>query len=273
MPGNLAKLNQDIIDRLGTPIFFAVPEPSRPRADTASGMLYEIITGLYVTYHDHGDRLLESYLEFCTNESMMCVGQVNRHITNVTELRHGLCHGNIPRGSHAQAMTNALKKHFSQEPIQWPDFLGNMTEDQCRILVNNLSTKSDQLAKRLVEWADTIKADPMRLTNWQGKLIDKALNGHTKRYGPQANRTYYNMRIVKDISETYCNISLSTPPVQEFIIQMWLLQVEQDIRNRRVNDANYLSNSLYDAYDQAYGLTQESSQLSSDTLIDDMLGT
>ena len=86
-PGKLRELNDYAISKLGTPIFFAAPEPSRPRTQTAVGALYEIVTGLYIAYKDYGMKIFRTFLDFCQENVHVQHTRLINHYYSVINLR------------------------------------------------------------------------------------------------------------------------------------------------------------------------------------------
>lgn len=114
-PGELTRLNEYIISRLGTPLFFAVSDLVRPNGQDSIGVLYEVITGLYIIYKDFGIKILENYLEFCRDNSEKKKGyRMLSHYDSIKDFRSGLCHGNLFKGGYNEDFNKILKKYFSK---------------------------------------------------------------------------------------------------------------------------------------------------------------
>lgn len=178
-PGQLKSVNDYVISRFGTPVFFVTPNLPRPKTHTAGGRLYEVITGLYIIYHDYGMKLLNSYLEFCKSESIHQNGSGKfafSHYYSVNPLRGGFYHGSVPGGFQASELLRKMDFYVATpEDKVWPDFMRSLTEQQCTEAVNKLSS-SNRLIDYIKSCADQIAADGENLRKWRQALVDTVLN-------------------------------------------------------------------------------------------------
>lgn len=251
-PGQLRKLNDYVLLRLGTPIFFAVPEPARPRTQSVIGMLYEIVTGLYVIYRDYGIRLFKTYLSFCKNEVEYSDGNgafALQHYSSVNELRGGFCHGGLPGGAYVSKLLSRMDFYVqTAEKKSWPDFMAAMTEEQCRETVNKLSANSDRLVDYIMKCADRIAADEELLGRWRRKLVDWAFNPNVPQYG--RHDRYFDERVVSDL-EDKIRQGQESKPHQE-TLKGWLSTLEPDLLNGQISDSDRLYHTLVQALEQLY---------------------
>lgn len=251
-PGQLRKLNDYGLLRLGTPIFFAVPEPARPRTRSASGMLYEILTGLYVIYRDYGMRPLRTYLEFCRKEVEYPDGNgafALQHYYSVNELRGGFCHGGLPGGAHVSNLLHRMDFYVqTAEKKTWPDFLAAMTEEQCRETVNKLSANSNRLVNYIMKCADRIAADEELLGRWRRKLVDRAFNPNVPQYGKHDR--YFDERVVSDLEDKIRQGQESK--AHQETLKSWLSTLEPELLNGKISDSDRLYHTLVQALERLY---------------------
>lgn len=68
-PGVLENLNCEALTSLGTPLFFSSPDLKRPHSSESRGRFYEVVTGLYVVYHDYGSSFLLTFYAFASRKT------------------------------------------------------------------------------------------------------------------------------------------------------------------------------------------------------------
>ena len=250
-PGQLRKLNDDIINMLGTPIFFVVPDPSRPKTYSVNGRLYEIITGLYVIYIDYGVRLLSAYLTFCTDNVDPGGSSMQRHYRSVKRLRGGFCHGCIPGGSHAYRLTRAMDYYLHPSETEWPASVENLTEGQCKTIITKLAANSDKLIRYIRDCASKIQKNPELLKRWRELIVDKVMNKNIPRYGKnEMDMEYFDPRIVNDLAEMYRAGKPRKPYAQ--VVRTWLSQMEPKLLRGSISSSDELRDSLADGLDNLY---------------------
>lgn len=253
-PGQLRKLNDYVLSRLGTPIFFAVPEPARPRTQGISGMLYEIVTGLYLIYRDYGMRLLKTYLSFCKDETEFSDRNgafALQHYYSVNELRGGFCHGGLPGGAHVSALMRRMDFYVqTAEKKAWPDFMMAMTEEQCRETVNKLSANADRLMDYIKICADQIASNEELLDRWRRMLVDRALNPNVPQYGYGHHKQYFDERVVKDLEDEVRRGQISKG--HQETLKSWLRTLEPDLLSGKISDSDKLYHTLVQALERLY---------------------
>lgn len=260
-PRGLRELNEYMIAKLGTPVFFAAPDLDRPGSDCPSGRLYEIVTGLYIIYKDYGMKLLQTYLEFCSDRLQECGGPAYAHYQTIKRLRGGLCHGCIPRGYHAAEFENVLLTLLSGGAGAYED--APMSDEACGYMVNVLSDDADRFADLLKACADQISADPKLLEAWRKKLLKRALNRDNPQYG---RNLYFDERIVKDLANLHNNGK--NPGSRQLAIKKWLRGLEPTIRQGKIQDSEELWRSLETAIFELYHpVKQYSAPSSADILL------
>ena len=264
--GQLKLLNDEVISTLGTPLFFATPDLGRPYTQDARGKLYEIITGLYVIYHDHGVRFLSDFLEF-TKVNLPAHGgnAVQAHVWSIETLRGGFVHGSLPDGKHAQNLMRKLNFFFPGTSQHWPGILPTMTDQDCMHMVTKLTSDSDRLVRYIQSCSKRIANDPNLLTSWQQYILNDAMNDHTPKYGGK----YFDGRIVEDIVHACRDYTQPFLPYQS-TVQQWLVKSNQKIRSGTLSDSDDLYKSLYNAvYDLYHPYVQYTKVSSADSLLGD----
>lgn len=253
-PGQLRGLNDYVLSRLGTPIFFAVPEPARPRTQSAIGMLFESVTGLYLIYKDYGMRLFRTYLSFCKdeveyrNENSTFALQ---HYYSVNELRGGFCHGSLPGGAHVKALLYQMDLYVqTTEKKVWPDFMMAMTVEQCRETVNKLSSNADRLMDYVKICADQIASNEELLGRWRRILVNRALNPDIPQYGYEGHKQYFDERVVKDLENEVKGGQM--PKGHQETLKRWLSALKPELLNGKITDSDRLYHTLVQALEQLY---------------------
>ena len=268
--GELKAFNDRITALLGTPIFFtAPPRLFRPKATDVIGTLYEVISGLYVVYHDYGIELFRAYRDFCettvtvvglaqndgflrrdpcgpTNHEFVAT-QVWYHCRRVDDLRGGFFHGCLPNASEANKTRRAMSHMLTGG--HWPDDLATLTVQQANILLSRLSDESNKMFAYFERCAAVI-ADPMNghlLTDWRATLIQKAFNDVSPQYSQQT--AYFDGRTIKDM-EASARIG-NKKPYQATVIS-WLQSLQTPIQNGQLTSASLyttLQTAFLDLYD------------------------
>lgn len=267
--GQLEAVNDYVISRLGTPVFFVTPNLPRPKTHTAGGRLYEVVTGLYIIYHDYGMRLLKCYLEFCKNESIYQNGSskfVFSHYYSVNTLRGGMCHGSIPGGFQAGELIRKMDFYVAEpEDKVWPDFMRSLTEQQCTDTVNKLSSSSNRLMDYIKSCADQIAADGENLRKWRQTLVDTALNPTAPQYGNSEKKLYFDERVVRDVEKSV-NKGAELKPHQN-ALKEWLGQLEPKILSGEIAGSEELYHTLLKRLEELYDSTSIQAHYSSAALL------
>lgn len=253
-------LNKFVIEQLGTPIFFLSPKPTRPKADSPYGVLYEVITGLYVIYKDYGMKIFHTYLEFCVKNFPEDSNFVFSHYTSVDKLRGGMCHGSMPRGKHAKGLLNTLNYYIgTPKDGEWPETFSLMTQEQCKQIVKKLSISSNRLLDYVKKCAILIGGDKELLQRWRDTLWHNALNGESEQYGK--NTTYFDERIVLDIEGGILNGYRCKP--HKDVVKQWLIDLKPLIKEGNIKQTTDMYQMLHNALYKLYNPTSLSTSRSS----------
>ena len=268
-PGQLKSLNEYAISTLGVPLFFVTPDPERPHTDDMCGRLYEIVTGLYIIYHDYGMRFLSSFLQFTKDKFPAHGGHsVLAHYNSVLTLRGGFCHGCIPQGKHGADVMYRMNYYFPGTSQQWPGVLPKLTDQECAHMVNALSNSSNNLVQYVKDRAQAIAQDPGMLTLWKNEVLSKVLNKDQPQYGSGKNKVFFDERVISDIVDA-CRAG-APKLAHQSTVQQWLARVEKKIRNGTVAESDDLSKTLFAAvYDLYHPATQQTRKSSADLLLGD----
>lgn len=264
--GQLKLLNDAVISELGTPLFFVAPDLGRPFTLDARGKLYEIITGLYVIYHDHGVRFLSDFLAFTKAHLLDYRGHIiQAHVWSIETLRGGFVHGSLPDGKHAQNLMQKLNFFFPGTSQQWPGILPTMTDQDCMHMVTRLTSDSDRLVCYIQDCSKRIANDPRLLASWQQYILNNAMNEYTPKYGGK----YFDGRIVDDIVSACRDYTKPFLPYQS-TVQQWIVKSNQKIRKGTLANSDDLYKSLYnDIYDLYHLSAQHTNVSSADSLLGD----
>lgn len=267
-PEQLRLLNEYVISELGVPLFFATPNPSRPHTHDMSGRLYEIITGLYIIYHDYGMRFLSSFLTF-TKDNLPAHGghSMVAHYKSVLTLRGGFCHGCLPQGKHGMDVVYRMNYHFPGRSQQWPGILPHMTEQECAQMVTALSDSANKLVQYVKSCTQIIATDPQKFSLWRTEVLTNVLNKNQPQYGSR-NKVFFDERVISDIVGA-CRDGAPKKPYQQ-TVQQWLAGMEIKIQQGTITESNELYNTLYTAiYDLYHPVVQQTSKSSADLLLGD----
>lgn len=264
--GQLELLNEDVISKLGTPLFFATPDLGRPYTQDARGKLYEIITGLYIIYHDYGIRFLSNFLTFTKSHLPAHGGHaVQAHYWSIESLRGGFVHGSLPDGNHAKELMRKLGFYFPGTSQQWPGILPTMTDQDCMVMVTKLTNNSDRLVRYIRDCANVIANTPSLLTSWKEQVLDDVLNENI----PMYNGKYFDGRIVSDIVCACRDYSQPQHLVQA-AVQQWLTKSNTKIKDGTLSGSNDLYLALYKEIYDLYHPSVQSTKISSmDSLLSD----
>lgn len=263
-PGELKALNNDVIAALGTPLFFATPDLGRPYTQDVRGKLYEIITGLYIIYHDYGVRFLSEFLDFTIANLPGYGGSALRaHVWSVEALRGGFVHGSVPGGKHAQTLMRKVGFFFPGTSQQWPGILPNMTDQDCVTMVSKLTYSADQLVVYIRDCAANIQNDPGLLAAWKQRVMDQVTNETTAGYHGE----FFDNRIVSDIVGACRDYNL--PFIHyRLTVRQWLVKINDKMRNGTLSDSDELYTTLFnDIYNLYHPSTQANQVSSSDRFL------
>ena len=269
--GELKAFNDRITTLLGTPIFFTAPgRLLRPKATDTIGILYEVISGLYVVYHDYGIRLFSTYRDFCKMH-VTAVGftqsdgfahrtfggvsnheyvssRVQHHCINVDHLRGGFFHGCLPNASE-EGKTRRVMSHMTSGGTG-PDDLATLTEQQATEMLGRLTDGSDKMFEYFERCA-TVIADPMNgglLADWRGTLIQRAFNPDDPQYSQ--GTVYFDGRTINDIEESTRVGGQKKAYTQT--VRDWLRSLDTPIRSGNLTSAQLhstLKTAFMDLYD------------------------
>lgn len=239
MGENLKQLNEYICLKTGAPAFFSTHISKRPHSQEPCGRLYEIITGLYIIYHDCGINFLNTYVRFITDhfDHPNCLGKYKKHYYSVKNIRVGLCHGTLPEGQLYYTTNNELNHYLpGMKHHTWPGIMSNMTDTECEHLVNQLTQESDEFVKHMRSCADKIAGDPNLLKEWRENIVKFALN---------AAEAKFDNRIVSDISSYWQKkYPVSKPFDNESAIKQWMTDMAVKIKNGTLTDPDKLYDTL-----------------------------
>lgn len=250
-PGELTRLNEYIISRLGTPLFFAVSDLVRPNGQDSIGVLYEVITGLYIIYKDFGIKILENYLEFCRDNSEKKKGyRMLSHYDSIKDFRSGLCHGNLFKGGYNEDFNKILKKYFSKNYTEdcfvTTCFNSDKRVEYCEAIVKKMVEHSNQLVEFVKECADNISKNEALLNSWRQKLVQDVFNNEKKQY----NNNFFDERIVWELERKIIRGNKREP--HQETIKKWLGELKPKIINGEIHNSDELLKSLKIALDNLY---------------------
>ncbi len=272
-PHGLQLLNDEAIKKLGTPIFFAVVEPSRPRARSNIGRLYEVVTGLYVVYKDYGMQIFQTFLDFCKQNIREKALRERRslvdHIVHIKDLRGGLCHGNFIDGDGTWKLLRTLGIYLPQADItNWPECMYQLSDCDCQKIVCKIIIESNELVSYIRDCIDWLALPDNKavLTLWRKTLVEKALNPDKKQYTKE--RYFFDQRIVMQFE-----LPIRRGMYQKnhgMALQQWLRDLKPRILNAEINQSNELQQTLIQALENLYHPTILHRSISSaDTLMGD----
>ena len=262
-PGQLRALNEYVISKVGIPVFFATPEPARPHASDACGRLYEIITGLYIIYHDYGIRFLSKYLKFA-DENYLLYGSrgVLAHFNSILDLRGGFCHGSLPDGGQAAKMMRRMDYYFPGTDQTWPGMLPRMSEQQCAQMVKSLSDSSDKLYAFVKTCADYISQNSGWKESWKKIVLSDVLNKNVPKY----RDFYFDGRVLDDVASAYS--SGKTGKSYQLQVKQWVTEMEGKIQAGTLSTDD-LHKSLMRTMEEVYHPSvQQSKKTSADLFAD-----
>lgn len=249
-PGALRKLNEYMISRLGTPLFFSAPNHlARPKSREPAGALYEVITGLYVIYRDYGLKILKEYLNFCRDTVPEVHGLfVFPHYGSTNKLRGGLCHGSLPQGIHIETFLRSMDYYLPLQMGLTSETVASMSDEQCKAVVNKLSSDSDRLGSYIRDCADRISKDLSLSIQWRDRLVHNVFNKDKPMYSRGAH--YFDERIVLDLES---KVKGNAPPKpHQLAVKNWLIALEPKLLQGSISDSNELSDSLLQALSALY---------------------
>lgn len=262
-PGGLRTLNQSAFNSLKAPIFLMSPEPSRPSsASSGVARLYEIVTGLYIVYHDYGDQLLTVFLKYCDSTFPFLKTDIHKariHIGRVTTLRIGFCHGLIENCSDANAYVSRIKEYLNEPSNSgnWPTYPASLTDAKCASFADALALESNKFRDVLVRCIQACSANALP---YRQCLEQKVFNGAIQQYGNGAY--YFNMRVVDMLLPQ--KGSLSTP-IQS-ALQNWLNNMKSDLIDGQLSNEDEPMRRLMSELYSAVGFTPSASRPSATIL-------
>ena len=244
-PDVLRKLNDDAIQQMGAPIFFYAPaEISWPIPKDPISKLYAIITNLYVVYHDYGNHILKSYLDYC--EFFSCYSYAKQHIEAIEALRNGLCHGALPEGRLFQTFQETLRTY---QISTWPPASASDWQSLCDRLLPQLITESNNL---LIYLQEQINLENTRISPvWPKWLVEYTMNPEHLLYGDgQYGKRFFAINLVWDIANRYPGEKDKT--ALSCVVQQWLTDVRVLLLNGGIENSDTLAETLTSAIRALY---------------------
>lgn len=258
-PGALENLNCEALASLGTPLFFSSPDLKRPHSSESRGRFYEVVTGLYVAYHDYGARFLLTFLRFCHQENIPAWHDLMlKHYHIICNLRGALCHGGLENGFHLSQSCSDLRQYLPELEGTAPlDQFDSLSEADCTAALEKLCAEADFFFNQLRLCIKAVGNEPFQRSSWKQHLIQTSLNPSAPKYG----KFYFDPRIVNDLEQ-----AIRTRNGQmgyEKTVRDWLLDLEQKIGTDSIPNTDYLrltlSKALYKLYHPQEFLAEKSS--------------
>lgn len=251
-PEKLHTLNELAFNRIGFPLFLCAVERSRPSAKDEVGVLYEVVTGLYVVYHDYGSRILKEFCSFCDEQNRVEPlrsqyteerEQDRKHQRAVDKLRTGFCHGIFPGTSSGTVYAVTLKELAgTSEFVHWPEFPANLSHSQCTRVLNGLLQGADNLYEHLWNDIEVLAARPGVLEQFRDRLQINLLNSDQ----PKWNEGYFDRRIVAQVRGGARDL----PVADVMIVRYWLRTLADDLQRGGIENADAPIARLQEVYRQ-----------------------
>lgn len=252
-PKKLHDLNNRALTNIGFPLFLCSIERSRPNTSEAVGALYEVVTGLYIIYHDYGSRFLKEFRSFCKMENRsvaLCdhyedeFSKDNKHLSMVNKLRTGICHGIFPNTNDATNYICTLKQLSKvRQFVKWPEFPAQLHLEQCSEILNNLTDGANNLYNHLWQDIETISLRPGLPEKFCEQLKEHLLNIDR----PNWNNEYFDRRILKQVRG--CSVQ-NLPVAEQMIVRCWLKYLVDDLQAKEIKDCDAPIIQLQDLYRQ-----------------------
>lgn len=264
-PGVLESLNREAIDSLGTPLFFSSPDLKRPHTSESRGRFYEVVTGIYVAYHDYGARFLITFLRFCRQKNIpaYCSFMI-KHYYIICSLRGALCHGGLENGAHFSRLCMNLRRYLPEQDGE--DLLAQfnaLSEMECTTALQKLCADADRFLNQLHLCIKAVGNERIQRADWKQYLIQNALNSKEPVYG----RFYFDQRIVNDLEQAV-KARNSQKDYGETVCS-WLSDLKKVIETDSIPDTDYLRRTLFEALYRLYHPQEFPAEKSSvDLLID-----
>ena len=240
-PGVLENLNCEALTSLGTPLFFSSPDLKRPHSSESRGRFYEVVTGLYVVYHDYGSSFLLTFLRFCKQENIPTRhNPMLKHYHIICNLRGALCHGGLENGSHLFRSCSDLRQYLPEPEGTAPlNQFDSLSEADCTAALEKLCAEADSFFNQLRLCIKAVGNESVQRSSWKRHLIDTSLNPYTPKYG----KFYFDFRIVNDLAKAVRAGNIQTG--YEETVRDWLLDLEQKIETDSIPNTDYLLSLIH----------------------------
>lgn len=258
-PGALENLNCEALTSLGTPLFFSSPDLKRPHSSESRGRFYEVVTGLYVVYHDYGSNFLLTFLRFCRQENVPAWSNLMlKHYHIICNLRGALCHGGLENGFHLSRSCSDLRQYLPEPEGTAPlNQFDSLSEADCTAALEKLCAEADFFFDQLRLCIKAVGNESFQRSSWKRHLIETSLNRSEPKYG----KFYFDFRIVNDLAQAVRAGNIQTG--YEETVRNWLLDLEQKIETDSIPNTDYLrltlSEALYKLYHPQEFLAEKSS--------------
>lgn len=260
-PGALENLNCEALTSLGTPLFFSSPDLKRPHSSESRGRFYEVVTGLYVVYHDYGSSFLLTFLRFCKQENIPTRhNPMLKHYHIICNLRGALCHGGLENGFHLSRSCSDLRQYLPEPEGTAPlNQFDSLSEADCTAALEKLCAEADSFFDQLRLCIKEVSSEPSQRSDWKEHLIQTFWNPPAPKYGKAT--FYFDQRIVNDLARAVRAGNIQTG--YEETVRNWLLDLEQKIETDSIPNTDYLrltlSEALYKLYHPQEFLAEKSS--------------
>ncbi len=115
-----------------------------------------------------------------------------------------------------------------------------MSDEQCKAIVNKLSSDSNQLDSYIRACADRISEDPSLTIQWRERLVHNVFNKDNPLYS--RGQQYFEERIVYDlVAKVRGNMPLKP---HQLAVKNWLTALEPKLLQGTISDSDELSESL-----------------------------
>lgn len=257
-PGQIKALDDYAVQNLRLPLFFDTADLGRPQTEGVRGRLYDVVTGLYIIFHDHGVRFLEKFSEFVNdtygdNSLLNC-------LTTVKELRTGLCHGALRDGGNANdtmRVIHTLLPSFDRT-VPWPGALPWLSDADCELLIAALTEKADEFFNSVRDYVDRISFNATALYDLKYQIYRRVLNSSQPAYG--GRNYYFDERIVSDIARICPGYNRTV--LYQSTVQTWVRNTNNAIRNNHFC-ANDMYRTLSSDLESLYAANASTSRTSS----------
>lgn len=249
-PGALENLNCEALTSLGTPLFFSSPDLKRPHSSESRGRFYEVVTGLYVVYHDYGSSFLLAFLRFCKQENIPTRHNLMlKHYHIICNLRGALCHGGLEDGFYLSRSCSDLCQYLPEPEGTAPlNQFDSLSEADCTAALEKLCAEADFFFNQLRLCIKTVSSDPVQRSCWKRYLIQAFWNPSAPKNGK--GKFYFDHRIVNDLAQAVRAGNIQTG--YEETVRDWLLDLEQKIETDSIPNTDYLRLTLYKALYKIY---------------------